>query len=275
MLRVGIVNFINTAPFYEPWKALGPPSGWETVEGVPSKLNGLLRQGEIDAGLVSSFTYAEHPEGLVILEDISISATGRVKSVLFLSPLPIEEIKGGVRIVVTPKSATSVMLLRIILEIFMGRTYQRDFVFEQGELGTALAQDRPYLAIGDEALALAMDGIFEYSYDLGEIWITETGLPFVFAVLAASKSSWEKHPDAYLALYQHIQRCLESGLGHLDEISAKVAPRIPMDPEACLEYLRGIEYDLAEEKLRGLSCFYEYLNRLGIIASIPALELIP
>lgn len=275
MLRVGIVNFINTAPFYEPWRKLGPPKGWKVIEGVPSHLNHLLKQGDLEAGLVSSFTYGEGPEDLVILRDISISATGPVKSVLFLSPIPIGAIHGGQCIVVTPKSATSVMLLRIILEVFLGYEYHRDFIFQQGDLGAALAKNSPYLAIGDEALALATDGLFEYAYDLGEIWIEETGLPFVFAVLAASRKAWAEHPDAFFALHGHIQHCLKKGLQDLEEISAKAARKIPMEPVACLEYLKGIEYDLAPEKLQGLSRFFKYLAQLGIIGAPPPLELIP
>ena len=117
--------------------------------------------------------------------------------------------------------------------------------------------------------------MFGYTYDLGEIWIRETGLPFVFAVLAASREAWKSHPEEFDALYHHIRQCLENGLKRLEEISIKVAPRIPMEPGLCLDYLKGIDYDLSPEKLQGLSRFYEYLCRLKIIGGVPDLKLIP
>ena len=45
--------------------------------------------------------------------------------------------------------------------------------------------------------------------------------------------------------------------------SAEVAARIPMDPEECYRYLRGIEYDLSPLKQQGLALFYDYLIKRG------------
>ena len=274
-MKVGIVNFINTAPFYEPWKELGTPRGWEVVEGAPSHLNLLLKKGEIDAGLVSSFTYSEAPEDLLVMKDISISAAGPVKSVLFLSQTPLEELTYGATITVTTRSATSVMLLWIILEEFHGKKMDRDFSFRPGDLPSALSSKTPYLAIGDEALALARSGRFKYAYDLAEIWMAKTGLPFVFALMVVRKGSYEGGEARVKALHQHIKRCIKEGLKDLRKIGEKSAPKIPMDPASCIAYLKGIEYDLDTSKQEGLRLFYEYLKGLGAIKEVPGLKLIP
>lgn len=278
-LKVGIVNFINTAPFYEPWKEMGTPEGWSTIEGVPSRLNTLLIEGKIDAGLVSSFTYGEHPEELVILRDISISAKGPVKSVLLLSPCEIEELgqgkKGPATIVVTPKSATSVMLLRIILEVFYSKEYGRDFVLRQGGYSEAEKEGLPYLSIGDEALVLSKTHQFRHVYDLAGDWMERTGLPFVFAVMAVRKKVAQQFPDRLKGLYDHVMYCRELGLKRLGEISSAVSKRIPMTPLECLAYLKGIDYDLCEKKEQGLIKYYSYLNEMSLIPKTPCLEFFP
>ena len=277
-LKVGIVNFINTAPFYEPWKDIGTPEGWSTVEGAPSRLNTLLKEGKIDAGLVSSFTYGEHPNDLVILRDISISAKGPVKSVLLLSPFDIRGLgqdKGPTTIIVTPKSATSVMLLRIILEVFHSKEYGRDFVFRQGGFSQAEHHGLPYLSIGDEALTLAKVHNFGHVYDLAEHWIDKTGLPFVFAIMAVRKEVAKRFPERLKALYEHIRHCRELGLKRLVEIGSEVSKRIPMTPSECLCYLEGIDYDLSKRNEQGLIQYYTYLNELGVILKTPCLKFFP
>lgn len=310
LLKVGIVNFINTAPFYLPWRGIGDPPQWEVIEGPPSLLNQLLNQGEIQAGLVSSFEYGQNYRKYLLLRDISISATGAVKSVLLLSPVPIENIR-NISITVTPKTATSVMLLRIILSSFYGLKFNKDFSFSRGTIEDARRQNSPYLAIGDEALRLLTQQFsndittsstsncaippvrlglcqepkeepegqvcnclpnFKYVYDLAEIWMRETGLPFVFAVLASDRHAVLENPEAYKELYNHMQTCLNIGEKHIETISKKVAPRIPMSPRHCLSYLKGIEFDFDNRKREGLLLYFKFLKDLHVLDKMPVLN---
>ena len=43
--RIGMVNYINTAPIYEIWKEKNLPLNWQVVEGQPRQLNELLLAG--------------------------------------------------------------------------------------------------------------------------------------------------------------------------------------------------------------------------------------
>jgi chorismate dehydratase len=61
--RIGMVNYINTAPIYETWKKQGAqPAGWQMVEAPPVTLNRMLAAGDLDLGLVSSHEYCIRPE---------------------------------------------------------------------------------------------------------------------------------------------------------------------------------------------------------------------
>ena len=119
IFRLGVVNFINTAPLLIPLREQGEIEGWEIVEDTPAALNKMLGKGEIDMGLVSSFAYAKDFNDYLVLRDYCISATGNVGSVVLYSRLPIYELSGKT-VCLTNQSATSINLLYIILEYFNG-----------------------------------------------------------------------------------------------------------------------------------------------------------
>ena len=57
-VRIGMVNFINTAPIYEIWKKTVFRSDWEIIAAAPRVLNRMLYADELDLGCVSSYEYA-------------------------------------------------------------------------------------------------------------------------------------------------------------------------------------------------------------------------
>ncbi len=269
-LRVGMVNFINTSPLYVPWREMGPLEPWEVVEGTPSRLNALLSRGEIDVGLVSSFAYGKNWRSYRLLPGLSISATGCVGSVLLFSTVPVETLHGA-KVALTPQSATSVNLLYIILEDFYGlRPSYAPGTFHDLERGAA----RAYLAIGDEALRLRDKGGELYVLDLAKVWLEETGLPFVFAVWAARKDSFQANYKEFFMLCNRLVSCYDKGRKDLERISREVSGRIPMSREDCLRYLEGIELDFSRDKERGLRLFFERLYEKKRLPELPELDFI-
>ena len=127
------------------------------------------------------------------------------------------------------------------------------------------------LVIGDEALRMRNLAEYPFRIDLGETWHKHTGLPFVFAVWAVREDFCKTEPDTVVEIHQELLRCINEGKQELHEISAMVAPRIPMPVEECFEYLRGLEYDLGPQKQEALRCFYEYLIKRGegILEALP------
>lgn len=261
MTRIGMVNYINTAPIYEIWKEQVHEPEWQVIEAPPSHLNHMLANDELDLGFVSSYEYAARPDRYRILADLSISATGPVGSV-FLFSQRIPEQLDGASVLMTGQSDTSVCLLKIVLEEFYSvqPVYSRGEIFaDRGEEGEPVA----VLAIGDEALRLRIEGRYPVQLDLAEAWHKKTALPFVFAVCAVREEYLQRDPEEVRRIHKTLLTCRARGLAKLPEICHRVAQRIPMDCGACSSYLHAMEYDLQYVKQEALKRFFSFLVQRG------------
>jgi len=261
MARIGMVNYINTAPIYEVWKEQVHHPDWQVTEAPPSTLNRMLAADELDLGFVSSYEYAARPEKYRILADLSISATGPVGSVFLFSTIEPEQLDDKL-VLMTGQSDTSVCLVRIILEEFLGVSprYITGEIFAPREPDSEPAA---ILAIGDEALRLKVENKYPVQMDLAEFWNRKTGLPFVFAVCAVREDFLSSAPQTAREIRRAFLDCRRQGLEQLPEICDRVARRIPMDCEACSLYLRAMEYDLGPAKQKALEKFFTLLIQRG------------
>ncbi|WP_457755571.1 menaquinone biosynthetic enzyme MqnA/MqnD family protein [Thermodesulfatator indicus] len=266
MLKIGLVSYLNTAPLV--WGLNKQKTAWGIYEAHPSELNRLLSQGELDMALVSSFEYAAHAENYLLLPDISISATGRVGSVLLFSRLPLEKLSHQ-EIVLTRASATSVALLKLLLEDFCGlKPLYRPGTYKESRDASA------YLAIGDEALILRTKNNFLECHDLAALWMEHTRLPFVFAVLAVRKEAWEQKKDTIKAFARELYLSRAKGTAALGDIAKACRNLTSLGINECLVYLKGIEYDLSGLKQEALRVFFRHLVRRGEIPKLPELKFV-
>ena len=83
--RIGSVPYLNSVPL-----TCGLEN--ETLFVVPSKLADMLRNGELDAALVS-ITEALFHENYDILDGVAIASRGAVKSVFLAHRKPLDESK--------------------------------------------------------------------------------------------------------------------------------------------------------------------------------------
>lgn len=262
--RIGMVNFINTAPFYEVWRQSVQRPEWQVTEAPPTVLNDMLFKGELDLGFISSHEYGAHPELYKILGGLSISATGPVGSVFLFGREDVGVLQGK-KVLLSAQSQTSVALVKIILEDFYGVKP----VYEQGAINLAEISDdfSAVLAIGDDALRLREQGRYPVQMDLSEVWYEHTGLPFVFAVWAVREEFCRQDPLTVVEIHHELQRCISEGKDNLMQICELVAPRIPMEVSACHAYLQGMEYDLGPQKVEALEKFFEFLVKRGEAAA--------
>ncbi len=257
--RIGMVNYINTAPIYESWKKRDHPAHWNLIEAPPSTLNRMLAAGELDLGVVSSHEYCVRPELYRIMADLSISSDGSVGSVFLFSRVDPAKLD-GCPVLLSGQSQTSVSLVKIILEEFYGVKP----LYSSGDVSGAMsAEATALLAIGDQALRLVGDPRFPYQLDLGAVWRRHTGLPFVFAVYAVREDFCRRDPETLALIHRELACCVREGRQNLEAICELVAPRIPMHPDECYVYLRAIEYDLGVEKQLALEKFFRYLIDRG------------
>jgi chorismate dehydratase len=101
---------------------------------------------------------------------------------------------------------------------------------------------------------------YRYPYDLGAEWKAWTGLPFVFAVWVAQRSS--PVADA-LGVHARLIESRNWGLAHLDTLAAQAALATGVSRPVCLEYLSGLDYGLSYGHLAGLTEFFRRLVAAG------------
>jgi chorismate dehydratase len=92
------------------------------------------------------------------------------------------------------------------------------------------------------------------------VWKEWTGLPFVFAVWVAQRTT----PVAgALAVHAQLIESRNWGLDHLDDLSTQAAEATGVSKTAALEYLSGLDYGLRYEHLAGLTTFFGKLAASG------------
>src|SRR5581483_7176452 len=107
LVRLGRISYVNMAPvFYR------VDAEVEEVLGVPTELNRLLVDGELDTAPISSIEYARNADKLRLLPRLCVASEGAVESIQLVSRKPLEQVRV---VAVTPESATSVVLTRVLL----------------------------------------------------------------------------------------------------------------------------------------------------------------
>jgi len=274
MLRVGFPNYLNTLPFLY---HLPKMNGIELVLDVPSQLNEKLAVGEINCGLCSSVFYAKHFEDYILIPDISISAVGKVKSVCLFHKVPLSELSGKT-IGITPETETSFALLRLVLEkmkelkpVYLKLNHSSRSLSKE-EAQAFFETIDGYLAIGNEALELLYNEKFPFVTDLAEVWLEETGYPFVFALLLVRKEVLSVYKKELRILAENLYLSRAKALADLSLIVKEYSSLL--DKTFLLDYLHHLEFDFSGLKQRAFLHFCQNLFDMGIISKIPILKFV-
>jgi chorismate dehydratase len=230
----------------------------------------MLYEGGIDIAPCSTFEYGLHPERYWLVPDISISAHREVQSVLLFSRVPIEKLQDR-RVLLSPASATSNALLRILLE----KCYGLRCLYDVGrETAGKLPPDADArVAIGNAALRDYLRGEGgEHVYDLAELWHDFTGLPFVFALWMLRRDAARARSAEIGQLIQALREARRMAPSRFEEFAGAAARTLDIAPADLLQYWHTIAYDLDEEKIVSLKRFFHDAEVLGLIPAAPALR---
>ena len=267
-MRIGRIPYINCYPVYGAIDRGIVSLAGDLIDGVPSVLNERMAAGLLDLSVVSAVEYARDSRRYLLLPDLAISCDGPVRSVLLFSRRPASEL-GGRRVIVSRSSMTSVALLELMFEnVWRARP---DFVPGDSELadiaGFADEEHDARLVIGDAALILSHAALtlseatrYPYVYDLGNEWKQWTGLPFVFAVWVAQRSTAVAES---LGAHASLILSRDWGLQHLPELAEQASAATGVGRIDCMEYFRGLDYGLGYEHLAGLTEFFRRLVAAG------------
>jgi chorismate dehydratase len=219
---------------------------------VPTALNGQLIAGELDLAPISSIEYARNADRLRILPRLCVSSEGAVDSIQLVSKLPLEHVRS---VAVTPESATSVVLTKVLLP-------EAEHV-PLGEDADAK------LLIGDAALKSAFEDPTPH-YDLGRLWLERTGLPMVFAVWATP----EPVAEGLLELQDALVDSVRAARAEPETLAHEASARYGYPAGFLARYFEKLRYSFGPRERAGLLTFLELAHDVGELGEVPELRFV-
>jgi chorismate dehydratase len=247
LIRLGRIGYVNMAPVFYRLDA-----DVDEIVGVPTDLNRALLGGECDLAPISSIEYARNAERLRILPRLCVSSEGAVDSIQLVSRTPLEHVR---TVAVTPESATSVVLTKVLLP-------EAEHV--------PLGEDaEAKLLIGDAALKSAFEDPTPH-YDLGRLWLERTGLPMVFAVWAAP----EPAPSGLTELEDALVASVRLARAEPERLAYEASERYGYPAGFLARYFEKLRYRFGPRERAGLLTFLELARDVGELKTVPELRFV-
>lgn len=270
-MRLGLLSYINSLPVTFGMESGATGFQGELVSAQPSVLNQMTEEGGLDVTPVSSIQWLRCSRDYRVVPGLGICSFGPVQSVKLFSRVPISEL-GDEEVAVTGASATSLMLLRILMpRLRQVRMTLQPTAYEEARDAVDRNEIcfpegyRAVLWIGDRALQFGKHNTeWVDSLDLGTGWRDLTGLPFVYAVWLCRRE---------LPLEQvrvDLERSLSWGEAHRAAVLFEAQRRLPLPDAEMDEYYRGLNYRVGKAELEGLLEFYRRAALTGEVAPLGA-----
>jgi chorismate dehydratase len=245
MIRIGRISYVNMAPLFSRLD-----TDAEEVTGVPTELNDRLLSGDIDLAPISSIAYGRHADRLRILPRVAVCSEGAVDSIQLVSRAPLARVRS---VAVTPESATSVVLVKILLP-------DAEHV-PLGEDADAM------LLIGDAALHSTFEDPTPH-HDLGRLWQERTGLPMVYAVFACP----DPPPDGVLVVEEALLEAHRRSRAEPEALASEASERYGYPAGFLARYFEKLRYGFGPRERAGLLSFFELAHEAGELDVVPELR---
>ena len=252
MFKLGVVSFLNALPLYATLR--GRPD-IQIVPALPARLAAGLNAGLYDAALMP---VVDHLRGVGdgLLGNAIVGATGRVRSVLLFSKVPMPEVKS---IALDTSSHSSVALTNVIARDFYG--LKPTFVNHTPDLNAMLEVADAALLIGDPALIAVQDSGALHVTDLASEWRKFTGQSFVFAAWSARAGLGNR--DELSAI---LDQARDEGRAQIPHLVAAESLPPQLSPAIVEDYLTNIiEHRRTPSHSAGLGEFARRLAQLGLL----------
>jgi chorismate dehydratase len=247
VIRLGRISYVNMAPvFYE------VETDAEEIVGVPTELNRMLLDDELDIAPIPSIEYARNADRLLILPRLCVSSEGAVDSIQLVSRISFGQIRS---VAVTPESATSVVLVRILLP--------------KAEIVPLGFDADATLLIGDAALRSAFEDPTPH-FDLGRLWLDRTGLPMVFAVWAAP----EPVVDGLIELEHSLVASVRLARAEPERLARQASETHGYPAGFLARYFEKLRYSFGPREREGLLAFLELAREVGELPQVPELRFV-
>jgi chorismate dehydratase len=251
VIKLGRISYVNMAPvFYR------VDAEVEEVQGVPTELNRMLVAGELDTAPISSIAYARDADKLRLLPRLCVASEGAVDSIQLVSRVPLEQVR---TVAVTPESATSVALTKVLLPEADQAPLE---AYDSGE-------SEAKLLIGDAALRSAFEDPTPH-YDLGKLWLERTGLPMVFAVWACPEPLAEGLAELEDALVSSVRLARAEP----EQLAHEASQRYGYPAGFLARYFEKLRYRFGPRERAGLYTFLELARDAGLLETVPELRFV-
>lgn len=288
-VRIACVRYLNTLPLIHGLDRLPDVNLLLTV---PSRIEGLVRTGAADVGLVSLVDAAAAASGapIALLPTGMIGCDGPTLTVRLFSSVPLS--RASV-VHADTDSRTSVVLCQVLLHHLHGVRPRivpfdarerialnsgpkaEDSGLSEGAAPSSGSSQSSLDASWPETVLLIGDKVitdpppadrFPHQLDLGQAWNELTGLPFVYAAWACRAGEVEApRIRTGVALLDRQRR--RNAL-RLDWIADRFAPDHRWPAEPARRYLGSLlRYDLGPREREGAERFLAEAAALGLVAS--------
>jgi chorismate dehydratase len=230
-MRLGRISYVNMAPVF-----YGLEADVEEVPGVPTELSRMLLDGEIDIAPIPSIEYARHADRLRILPRVCVSSEGAVDSIQLVTRMPFGQVRS---VAVTPESATSVVLVRILLP--------------KAEIVPLGMDADATLLIGDAALRSAFEDPTPH-----------------FAVWAAT----EPLAEGLIELEHALVSSVRLARSEPERLAQRASETYGYPPGFLARYFEKLRYSFGPRERAGLYTFLEMARDAGELAHVPELRFV-
>lgn len=271
-ISIGKIQYTNAWPIFHHFDPAALSYETQMYTDMPATLNRKLRAGDIDMAAISSYAYGLSSDSYYLLPNLSVSSFGRVQSILLFLKSPLEKVIHG-KIALTTTSATSVNLLKIIMEKFYGGkpTYED----AEPSLEKMLENADAALLIGDHAIRASW---LKHGYkvlDLGELWNLWTGHWMTYALWAVHKEMAHRSLEAIWGIYEGLLESKARSSRDLEPIISMAIRQIGGTSEYWSHYFQHLCHDFGTEQKAGLQLYFQYARELGLMTDEVNLSELP
>jgi chorismate dehydratase len=245
--RISIVSYLNSKPFLYGLNTMLNDKYIQISLDIPSKIVAKLDFGIADIGLIP-VAGLQDLNDYRIISDFCIGAVKKVRTVVLVSDVPLEQID---TILMDYQSRSSVLLSKVLAKFY----WKKEFKWENtcnNFHNKSIKGSTAGVVIGDRVFDI--ENRYKYSYDLSEEWSNFTGLPFVFAVWASTKNISGEFESVF-------NRALSYGIENIEKIVETEQPKY-MDVNIQDYFKENISFDFDTKKKEGMKKFLDLAKKL-------------
>lgn len=249
-ISVSIISYLNSKPFLYGLNKMSIAKQIDLNLDIPSKTVSKLALNLADVGLIP-VAGLEDLNDYQIVGDYCIGAVGKVRTVVLVSDVPLEQIE---TVLMDYQSRSSILLAKVLSKFY----WKKEFGWENtcnDFQNKSIKGNTAGVVIGDRVFDI--ENRYKYCYDLSEEWYKFTGLPFVFAVWASTKNISEEFKKDF-------NEALSFGISNISEITEMEQINYP-NVNIHDYFSQNISFIFDEKKKAGMNKFLELARKLELV----------